>query len=448
MRQFSTFTLTLLALSCSSDRIDSNAGGAGAGAINGNGAGGAAQGGSVASTGGADGKSGGGAAGSSNADAVTWSEHIAPLVYRECIGCHRSGGIGPFPLTEYADAKPVAAALAGAVEAREMPPMPVNGGGACNRYQNARWLSDAEIALFRAWSSQGAPEGNPALAPALPPAPAGLTGVTATLDTGMEYSPNAALSDDYRCFVVDSGLSADTFLTGYEVVPGDARVVHHAIVYSPSTAAAASAAQALDEAAAGQGYTCFGGAGVDAEPRVLWAPGVGVTEMPAGTGLPLVGGRKLILQIHYNLSAGSFPDRTRVRLQTTASVARPAQYFAVADTRMSVAPGQALGTTTRSVPGVKTPVVVHGVLPHMHTLGRTLHVTANAASGDSCLVDVDRWDFHWQNAWWYDAPLEFPSLANVTITCAYDTRNRTTPVTWGEGTSDEMCLAYLYVTGP
>jgi hypothetical protein len=204
----------------------------------------------------------------------------------------------------------------------------------------------------------------------------------------------------------------------------------------------------LDAAEAGLGYTCFGGAGVPAEPRVLWAPGVGVTKLPKGTGLPLVAGRKLILQVHYNLTAGSFPDRTLVRLQTAASVTHPASYLAIADTRMSVAPGQALGTTTRTVNGTTTPILVHGVLPHMHTLGRTLRVTANAAGSDTCLVDVDRWDFHWQNAWWYRAPLEFASVSQLTISCAYDTRNRTTAVTWGEGTNDEMCLSYLYVTQP
>jgi hypothetical protein len=36
----------------------------------------------------------------------------------------------------------------------------------------------------------------------------------------------------------------------------------------------------------------------------------------------------------------------------------------------------------------------------------------------------------------------------LSLRCGYDTRSRTDTVTWGEGTSDEMCLAYLYVTSP
>ena len=32
-------------------------------------------------------------------DTVTWSEHIAPVVYANCTTCHRPGEAAPFPLT-------------------------------------------------------------------------------------------------------------------------------------------------------------------------------------------------------------------------------------------------------------------------------------------------------------------------------------------------------------
>jgi hypothetical protein len=122
--------------------------------------------------------------------------------------------------------------------------------------------------------------------------------------------------------------------------------------------------------------------------------------------------------------------------------------LAVADTKMKVASGQAAGVTTRTLDGTGTPLKIYGALPHMHTLGLKLHVDAATASAKRCLVDVDRWDFHWQNAWWYAEPLSLDLFKSVNISCTYDTRGRTTPVTWGEGTSDEMCLAYLYATAP
>ena len=89
---------------------------------------------------------------------------------------------------------------------------------------------------------------------------------------------------------------------------------------------------------------------------------------------------------------------------------------------------------------------VYGAMPHMHTLGRTLRVDATAGGQSHCLVNVDRWNFHWQNAWWYQKPLELADLSALSIRCGFDTRGRSQVVTWGEGTSDEMCISYFYVT--
>jgi hypothetical protein len=268
-----------------------------------------------------------------------------------------------------------------------------------------------------------------------------------TLDAGTPYTPNPTRSDDYRCFVVNPGTSSDAFVTGYEVVPGDPRIVHHVIVYAPEDDAEAAAAEALDANEAGLGYTCFGSSGVAATPLALWAPGGGAIQLPNGTGLPLIAGRKLVMQVHYNVAAGTYPDRTVVRLQTEPAVAHPAAFMAVAHTGIRLPPGQPLVESTRTLGLQDRPlkVTIHGVLPHMHTLGRTLRLTGSMDDSDRCLTLVDRWDFNWQSAWWYDTPLS-GATSSLTLTCGYDTRERTETVTWGEGTQDEMCLAYLYVT--
>jgi hypothetical protein len=388
------------------------------------------------------------AGGGSPGQSITWAQDIAPIVYRECVGCHREGGVGPFPLESYEQTSEIASVLAAEIAERHMPPMPVDGSGACNTYSNARWLTEAEIELFQAWDEAGAPLGDPTLAPPLPAPPPRLDTPDLSLDPGEEYLPNAQLTDDYRCFVIDPALTAAKFIVAYEVNPGDARVVHHAIVYQPESDAAASEALELDANEAGAGYTCFGGVGVSAEPRVLWAPGGGFVELPQDTGVPLAAGRKLILQVHYNLSNGAFPDRTTVKLALRDEVRFPARYQAIADLEMRLEPGLERATTTRTFSALGQAVVVHGVMPHMHTLGRELRVMAQADAQEHCLVSVDRWDFHSQNAWWYTEALTYGAVESVSISCTYDTTRRTEAVTWGEGTQDEMCLTYLYVTQP
>src|SRR4051812_7851418 len=96
----------------------------------------------------------------------TWSRDVQPLVAEHCQGCHTEGGIAPFPLDTYAQARPQAFALAAAVTSRVMPPwMPDEEG--CTPLRESRRLSDEQVKLVSDWAEAGALEGAPApVAPA------------------------------------------------------------------------------------------------------------------------------------------------------------------------------------------------------------------------------------------------------------------------------------------
>jgi hypothetical protein len=131
-----------------------------------------------------------------------------------CIGCHTAGGIAPFPLETYEDALAVAPAIGIAVAKREMPPWGADNSGDCNTWEDARWLTDAEIDTITAWAYGDKAAGDPANMPPVPPLAPGLPAVAATVDMGVTYTPNASLSDDYRCFIVDYDQPTEKFLTG------------------------------------------------------------------------------------------------------------------------------------------------------------------------------------------------------------------------------------------
>lgn len=384
---------------------------------------------------------------------TTWAEHVAPVVFQHCAGCHREGGIAPFSLLTYEDAAPRAELMRNETTARRMPPSVVNASGSCNTFRDdVRWLSQAEIDVFARWADDGAPSGDLSRVPPAPSPPSGLARTDLTLDMGVSYTPDAMQPDDYRCFLVDPGLSADRFITGFEVIPGDSRVVHHLILYSIPSERAEHDAEALDARDATPGYPCFGGPRVgDSQPLALWAPGGGATSFPARTGLRLSGGRKAVLQVHYNTLSGTHPDRSRVHLQLENSVFTEAYLVPYRPDVVSLPPRMtsAVASDVIDIPdfpnGIRS-VWVHGVAPHMHTLGRTLRVDA-VRNGDShCMVDVPNWNFHWQQLAFYQNPVEVFPGTQVSIRCTFDTTTRTTTTTWGEGTQDEMCLSYFYVT--
>src|SRR5205823_2267747 len=57
-----------------------------------------------------------------SAQTVTWSEHIAPIVYNNCTSCHRPGQVSPLPLMNYDDVRRRGSTISQTVEARFMPP--------------------------------------------------------------------------------------------------------------------------------------------------------------------------------------------------------------------------------------------------------------------------------------------------------------------------------------
>jgi Copper type II ascorbate-dependent monooxygenase, C-terminal domain len=101
------------------------------------------------------------------------------------------------------------------------------------------------------------------------------------------------------------------------------------------------------------------------------------------------------------------------------------------------------------------PIHLYLVAPHMHLLGRKMHVTATLPAGSQkCLINVDDWDFNWQGMYQYKDPVAIPSNTKLAVEAYYDNssdnwRNPNTPpkpVSWGEQTTDEMCIAFLGFT--
>jgi Copper type II ascorbate-dependent monooxygenase, C-terminal domain len=402
-----------------------------------------------------------GAAGTGlDAGTVSYYKDVQPILSQHCETCHNAGGIGPFVLGTYEEAKQVAPLMAAATSQHIMPPwMPAAG---CGDIRDARVITDHDIAVLGAWSAQGAPAGNPAEQPPAPASTAPDLGTpSATLDPGADYHPNDLLTDDYHCTLIDPGLTQAQDLIGFNVHPGSAATVHHVLLFSV-TQDQLAAVQAKDAAEAGPGWTCFGGTGVDATPTVGgWVPGSGETAFPAPTGIHLAAGTQIVMQIHYNLlttkhvtdhtTADLFYAKTPVPLIDRAAIA------AVANTTFLIPAGVASQTVSADLP-INSSFNLWGVVPHMHLHGTQIKVQVKHADGTSeCAVEIPKWNFHWQQFYYYEQPTKVVKGDTIHLECTYDNSAANQPVIngipmtpaplrWGEKTTDEMCLNYLYFT--
>lgn len=376
---------------------------------------------------------------------TTYYKHVAPILTRRCVSCHVEDGVAPFALTSYAAASEEAVRIADVTERRIMPPWPADSSGACNTFLGQRWLSEAEIATLGKWVSDGRQAGDPRDAISVTPPPPPPFIPAYRLQSPDSYTV-ASGPDEYRCFVLDPGLTEQRFITAISAVLDHAGLVHHAGLFSADTAVQRTAIADRDAADPLPGYACKGQA-IGARDIGIWSAGDLTQRWPAGTGIPLPAGAHIVLQFHYHNHGGvPVTDRSAIDLELAGSVSSPATIPLIRGYPLDLAPGQPdVVVSSAGLIGIHAPTYARAVRLHMHKLGTHARLELERDEVSTCLLDIPRWDFGWQLFYTFDQPIRFLSGDRLRITCGYDTTSRTTPVTWGQDTDDEMCLGYMYV---
>ena len=266
----------------------------------------------------------------------TWYQDIQPLVAANCRTCHFSGGPANSSFESYETTKGLASLMATYAETRAMPPWPADDTDECTPplpFKGDMRLTDAEVGLLRAWADGGALEGDAAAsAPFDDPVTRHLAEVTHSVglaDFGYSWSVSAEqTTDDYRCFSLDLGLSEDKWLDAVEVVPytDDASepadrlkdIVHHVVLFLDLEGTSADT-----ETDDGGSYSCVGGPGLGTKFTIagFWAPGAQPFELPAGGGILVPAGARIVMQMHYHPQGEVNTDTaTRLDLHMTDEV--------------------------------------------------------------------------------------------------------------------------------
>lgn len=431
---------------------------------------------SNASDGGANGSSSGAVGG------TTFNHDVAPIVEKSCIGCHSKGGIAPFPLTTFAETKPMIDVMIAETKARTMPPWGSRVGADCTPpapFQHDPSLTDAEIATLEKWKADGLQEGDPKEARTLTVPPTGLANPSAELSANSPFSVSGD-GDKFRCFVLDPKLTSMTFMSGFNVIPGSTQVVHHALMFADPKGKSVALGGAEGS------YDCFGGPKLDDTSLLgAWAPGTQAAEYAPGAAAVLDAGSRLVLQVHYHPKPGAtIPDQTKVQLRYSTT---PPTYVAITSlvgNFRSDAKGHELvkqpdETTSQflipagaanhveemlyTVPAALGEARLASVGGHEHLLGKEIRISAISGGAEQCLLHIPSWDFNWQRAYAYDKDIENLPLVKggdqLRVKCTYNNtldnkalaaelkvQNASLKdVGLGEETLDEMCLAFMTV---
>jgi mono/diheme cytochrome c family protein len=87
----------------------------------------------------------------------TYYVDVQPILEKNCVSCHTTGGIAPFSLQTPEDAVKHAAQIGAVVESGYMPPWPP--GDDSPAYLNERKLGEASKKMLVDWAKAGAPLG-------------------------------------------------------------------------------------------------------------------------------------------------------------------------------------------------------------------------------------------------------------------------------------------------
>jgi peroxiredoxin len=369
---------------------------------------------------------------------ITFTEHVAPILYKHCVSCHRPGAIAPFSLLTYRQAAGWAGMIHEVVADGRMPPWFANPKH--GKFSNAAGLSEGEKRLLGDWLTLGMPEGDPIHLPKPPVFTDGWRIPTPNLIIPMpvDFEVPAAGVVDYQNFEVDPGFSVDQWVSAAEIRPGNRAVVHHCIVFLKPPGSSTLSPQGDLESV----YLIGSAAG--SAPVLL----------PAGMAKKIPAGWKLVFQMHYTPTGKPERDRTSLGLVLAdpATVKKEVATNMVFDMEMTLPPHD------RDVRIAAAKKMTHDVLllslaPHMHLRGKSFRYEAKYPDGRlEVLLDVPRFDFNWQDTYFLAEPKLLPRGTVIRGVAHFDNSaaNLANPdpsatVKWGKQTWDEMMIGYFEI---
>lgn len=373
-----------------------------------------------------------------NAAKVTFTRDVAPILNRRCVECHRSGEIGPFALTDYNEVVGWSQMMLEVIDQGRMPPW--HADPAHGKFSGERRIPAAEREVLASWVSQGMPAGDPA---DLPPQPKWVEGWHLPRAPDVELSMRDRAfavpkegTVDYQYFVVDPQWKEDRWISAAQVIPGDAAVVHHAIVFVRPP-----------DGSDFHGIGWLGG----------YVPGQRTTPLPPGHARRIPGGSKLVFQMHYTPNGRATSDRTRVGVWFADSKDVTHEVFTrvVLNHDFEIPPGAKDHNVAMRVDGFAPESRLLGIVPHMHLRGKSFKVDARRGDGRETLLSVPHYDFNWQHAYLFESSLSLDSIDALDMEVHFDNSpdNPVNPapeeyVTWGDQTWNEMAVAFLEISHP
>lgn len=384
----------------------------------------------------------------------TFTKDVAPILYQNCVTCHRTGDIAPMELITYQQVRPWGAAIRESVVKRSMPPWfadPNHG-----KFRNDRRLSEEQIATLVAWVKAGSPKGDDK---DLPPRPGFVDGWSLrrppdlVIEMPLEVKIQANGQMDLQNYYVKAPVKEDVYIEAIELRPGNRRVVHHSIANIVDLPEGLPAEELISGKKLGQtGWKLVG-----------QAPGKGALEFLPGTAKRISPGSYIEFNMHYTPTGKVETDRSSLGIwfakgpvhhEVVSRMAREETYIEGKKVGYGQVPNIPPGAENWAIVGkmnVRDAITIYAMSPHMHFRGKDMRYTVRLPDGkEEVLLNVPRYQYEWQLNYEFETPVRLPVGSAITVLAHYDNskNNPRNPapdqeVIWGQQSENEMFIPWM-----
>ncbi len=378
---------------------------------------------------------------------ITFSEHIAPIIYGNCSNCHRKGEAGGFDLVSYQDVASRGKLIKFVTQSRYMPPWPADAS--YSHFVDEKVLSQNQLELIAQWVDQGCKLGDSTKLPKMPVFASGSQLGTPNMVIKLRdvFKIKGNNKDLFLLMRVPFQMQNDTFVSAIEIVPDNRKLVHHIntqlLSYEPSKRKDVIKGEVVvdinDYPTALEAYKKLDLANDDGSFPMMtksvtnYLPGVTPPIYPNGIGgfKMTKKGALFLKDIHYGGSRVDTTDQTSFNVFFAKSPPkRQTLEFQLGTFGVSpivpplvIPPDTVLKVTSRYT--LPQDISVLTINPHMHLIGKSFWAYALLPNGDTIpLIRIKKWDFRWQYFYTFKKMLKLTRGTTIVAEGIYDnTRN-------------------------
>ena len=387
---------------------------------------------------------------------VTFSKDVAPILQKNCQGCHRPGEAAPMSLRTYQEARPWAKAMKQAVLAKKMPPWFADAQ--YGHFRNDRSLPQKDIDTLVSWVDAGAPEGDPK---DLPQPLAFVDGWNIgqpdmVLEMPEPFQVPASGTIEYQYVVLPYKFTEDRWVQMAEVRPGNRAMVHHVIAYIRDGSSKWMRDKKPGELFVPEADANGNRPSLNGDLLSGFAPGLPPSILEPGQGRLIKAGSDIVLQLHYTANGHAGEDRTKVGVIFCKQAPHErVMTLAASNSKFTIPPGDPNYQVDASFE-LGHDAKLSALLPHMHLRGKDFQYRLVYPSGETeTILRVPHYDFGWQL--WYQpvSDIVLPKGTQIAATAHFDNSvnnphnpDSTKAVTWGDQSWEEMMIGFFDVTFP